>query len=264
MSRTFIYHLSKKVRYTTHMIRQETPFQLELALNDHLVFWLMLGAVLLISRTPLRHPFKWQETFFHELSHGLAAILTFGWISRIVLKLNGAGVCYTRGGFSIVILLAGYLGAAFFGGLLYLAGWMYGEQQSATLMLFLLIFYGLITLFFVRDITTIFIMASMGGAIWLALQLPQFDLLPLWLQFSGMYVMVSAIQSPLHLIDGEHHGDGAMLADRLFLPEIFWIALWFCASCFVLFLAWSLNAPELAGAITQKAAGLADSFLPFR
>jgi hypothetical protein len=245
------------------MVRQETPFQLELLINDHLLFWVMLGAAVVISRTPLRHPFKWQETFFHELSHGLAAILTFGWIHRIVLKLNGAGVCYTRGGVGVVILLAGYLGAAFFGGLLYFAGWMYGQQQSEVLMFSLLIFYGAITLMFVRDLTTIFIMASMAAVVWLALQLPQFELLPLWLQFSGLYVMISAIQAPLHLLDGEHHGDGAMLADRLLLPEIFWIALWFCVACTVLFLCWSLNAPALAGTIMQKAAAVSDSLLSF-
>lgn len=60
-------------------------------------------------------PFKLLTVFFHELSHGIAAVITGGSIERIELNMNEGGVCYTRGGWFPLILLAGYLGSLLWG-----------------------------------------------------------------------------------------------------------------------------------------------------
>jgi len=51
----------------------------------------------IIDYKPLLNlPFLWSETFFHEISHGLAALLTGGTIHNIALNFNGSGVCTTN------------------------------------------------------------------------------------------------------------------------------------------------------------------------
>lgn len=60
-------------------------------------------------------------TFLHEASHGLAAILTGGqWVSFGVSP-DSSGVARTIGGFRPFVLVAGYAGACFWGGLLLVA-----------------------------------------------------------------------------------------------------------------------------------------------
>jgi hypothetical protein len=72
-------------------------------------------AVLLLWRTPLVWPLKILVVFFHELSHGLAAIATGGTIERIEVAAAQGGLCLTRGGSAFVTLSAGYLGSLLWG-----------------------------------------------------------------------------------------------------------------------------------------------------
>lgn len=71
--------------------------------------------VLLAWRTPLVWPLKILVVFFHELSHGLAAIVTGGGIERIEVVAAQGGVCVTRGGNTFLTLSAGYLGSLLWG-----------------------------------------------------------------------------------------------------------------------------------------------------
>jgi len=61
------------------------------------------------------YPIKLFTVILHELSHGLAAILTGGSMVKIEINAQIGGLCYTRGGSDIIILWAGYLGSMFFG-----------------------------------------------------------------------------------------------------------------------------------------------------
>jgi len=64
------------------------------------------------------YPLRILLTFFHETSHGLAAVLTGGRIDKITIQADGSGLCYTLGGWRWVILPAGYLGSMLWGCLL--------------------------------------------------------------------------------------------------------------------------------------------------
>lgn len=66
------------------------------------------------------YPLKIFVVLLHELSHGMAALLTGGSIDRIELSPDQGGVCYTVGGARLVVLMAGYLGSMLWGGLLLL------------------------------------------------------------------------------------------------------------------------------------------------
>ena len=60
-------------------------------------------------------PLKIFVVLLHEISHGLAAVLTGGSIVRIEISTRQGGVCYTAGGIGFIITSAGYLGSMLWG-----------------------------------------------------------------------------------------------------------------------------------------------------
>jgi hypothetical protein len=77
----------------------------------------LAGASLLLWDTFALYPFRLFVVFLHEISHGLAAIVTGGSIVSIGLSHDEGGVCVTRGGSPFLILNAGYLGSLLWGAL---------------------------------------------------------------------------------------------------------------------------------------------------
>jgi hypothetical protein len=65
-------------------------------------------------------PVKLFVVMLHEISHGIAAVLTGGSIDRIELTMDQGGVCYCGGGNAFLTLSAGYLGSLLWGVLLLL------------------------------------------------------------------------------------------------------------------------------------------------
>ncbi len=70
----------------------------------------------------LNYPFRLLITLVHELGHGLAAILTGGDFVRFIVNTDGSGLAYTSGGWRMIVIPAGYLGVALFGGVLIMLG----------------------------------------------------------------------------------------------------------------------------------------------
>ncbi|MEJ6391807.1 M50 family metallopeptidase [Gymnodinialimonas sp. 2305UL16-5] len=68
-------------------------------------------AVFLLWSTPIVLPLKLLVVLFHELSHGLVAILTGGEILSLSVNIQQGGLAITRGGSRFLILTAGYLGS---------------------------------------------------------------------------------------------------------------------------------------------------------
>ena len=68
-------------------------------------------------QSPLVFPLKIFVVLLHEISHGLAAVLTGGSIVSIQLSAAQGGLCITRGGSRFFTLNAGYLGSLLFGAL---------------------------------------------------------------------------------------------------------------------------------------------------
>lgn len=67
-------------------------------------------------------PIKMLTVLFHEISHGLAAILTGGKMLQINLSSDLGGACWSSGGIRWITLSAGYLGSLLWGsGLLLVA-----------------------------------------------------------------------------------------------------------------------------------------------
>ncbi len=78
---------------------------------------LLAVAVYLLWSTVVVWPLRVFVVLLHEVSHGLAAVLTGGRIVAIELSPQEGGLCTTAGGWPFVISSAGYLGSALFGAL---------------------------------------------------------------------------------------------------------------------------------------------------
>jgi hypothetical protein len=114
-----------------------------------LVLPLGLAALaLLLWDTFVVYPFRLFVVLLHEVSHGLAAVLTGGAIVSIGLSFDEGGVCLTRGGWPFLILNAGYLGSLLWGALFLLLGAR--RARARTVIAFVGVFTVVVTLAYVR------------------------------------------------------------------------------------------------------------------
>ena len=89
---------------------------------------LILVALFLVTMTlwdtPFVYPVKVLVVLFHEVSHGLMAVLTGGKVESITVDSDLGGLMTARGGRTLAILPAGYLGSMAWGAALELgAAW---------------------------------------------------------------------------------------------------------------------------------------------
>lgn len=205
-------------------------------------FFTLLAVALVISFIPyINRPFKMIETFFHELSHGLAAVLTFGKIHDIKIKLDGSGLCTTSGGLRHLILISGYAGASSFGFLIYYIGTKIQTDQAEVFLYSMLIFFIFVTLMWVRNISTLFLMVVLGLIFYFPLKHEMFEYTSMYLKFLGIFICLNAIKSPLYLIDGQDIGDGAELFKITLLPEGVWIVAWFSYGIYLMYQIYLLS-----------------------
>ena len=84
---------------------------------------LATGVVFILWNIPqlsfILYPFRLFVTFVHEAGHALMASFTGGGVESFTVIANGTGWTKTWGGNRVLILVAGYLGAAFFGAALF-------------------------------------------------------------------------------------------------------------------------------------------------
>jgi hypothetical protein len=114
--------------------------------------FLLLGfaAVLLLWNTPLVYPVKLFTVFLHELSHGLAAVLTGGRIVSLKVTADQGGLATTAGGWELLIIPAGYLGSMLFGGLILTAASR--SKADKLISLFIALTVAAVTVLFVRNL----------------------------------------------------------------------------------------------------------------
>jgi len=108
-------------------------------------------------------PFKILTVFFHELSHGLAAVVTGGSIEGISLSTDQSGFCITRGGSRWLVLTAGYLGSLLWGSGLLLAAARTRHDRAITQALGAGML--VITVLYVRNLFGFLFCAAFGAAL---------------------------------------------------------------------------------------------------
>ncbi len=177
----------------------------------------------------LIYPLKLLVVFFHELSHGLAALLTGGSIMRIEMVAQQGGLCVTLGGSRFLILSAGYLGSLIWGGaILVLASRTRFDRGLQTLLGLVLL---LSTLVWVRPLTGFgFVFAALTalGLTAAGLLLSGF-LNDLLLKLIGL---TSVLYAPLDILSdvlarpNALQSDASQLAQQTGIPTVLWGALW--------------------------------------
>jgi len=84
-------------------------------LRGHWQLLLILAVIFALWATPVIIPLKILIVFMHEVSHGLAAILTGGEIESLSISIKQGGQAVTRGGNGFIITSAGYPGSLLIG-----------------------------------------------------------------------------------------------------------------------------------------------------
>ena len=114
----------------------------------------------------LVYPFRLFGTFVHELSHGIAAVLTGGRFERFVVQPDLSGLAWSAGGVRWLVSSAGYVGSAVFGGVLILLAAR--GAASRVLLLGLGLALALLCLLFVRNVFGILTGLALAAALILA------------------------------------------------------------------------------------------------
>ncbi len=117
-----------------------------ISLQSLMLQMMLLCAVFYLWSSPVLHPIKLMVVLFHEMSHGLMALLTGGDVISIVITSDEGGACETEGGIEAAIVSAGYLGSMFVGGMvLYLSR----SKQAVPVA------FGMLTLLMVAAVATV-------------------------------------------------------------------------------------------------------------
>lgn len=206
--------------------KQRLTLLLGIALVSILLWQTALGSLIL-------YPFTILATWFHEMGHGLAAMLTGRGFERLLIFADGSGFAESwrpSDGYRVtdaLIAASGPLGPAIAGALLIVASRSPGATRNALAVLGVALI--LSTLVWVRSLTGWLVLPALGLAI-LALALRGS---PSWRDFVIQLLGVQACISVWRQFDylftpGGHVGgelqrsDTGAIADVLFLPYWFW------------------------------------------
>jgi len=191
----------------------------------------------------LAYPFRLLTTLAHEMSHGLAALLTGGKFERFVVYADGSGVALTAGGWRFVVIASGYLGAALFGASLIWLGairrarrWALGVVGAVALLLSLR--YGIPSLLsgdWLAGLLTVVSGLVLGSScVALALKASR-----RWVLFAVHLIAFQAgltsLADLLTLIGLAQSGaqvatDARSMAELTHLPALLWALLWALAA----------------------------------
>ena len=192
------------------------------------------AAALVLWDTFLVYPFRLFVVLLHEISHGLAAVLTGGAIESIDLRFDEGGVCRTRGGWPLLILNAGYLGSLFWGATFLVLGERRTRSRSviAAIGAFTLV----VTLLYVRTLFGVVNGLLAGGALLAVaarLRPAVSEVLLAAIGATSALYAVWDIASDV-LFRHSNQSDAAALAALTSVPAIVWGVAWIAVSVGVL------------------------------
>ncbi len=207
-----------------HAVRTERTVQIMLLfLVLTLVGWNMPYVDILL------YPFKLFVTTIHEACHALAARLTGGTVASISIAPDESGLTLSLGGIRPIVIMAGYLGASVFGGLLIWWGRKPQEarfvlQSIGSVILALTVFYG------GGGVFSFGAMFLIGLAIlYIARKAPDV--------VCHMFLLMLAVQTTLNAIidlevlflvaaQGGTKSDAESMAELTGIPGVVWSVLW--------------------------------------
>ncbi len=199
-------------------------------LKGHWQLILVTALVFALWSTPVVLPLKILVVFLHELSHGLAAVLTGGTIVDISLSARQGGHAVTRGGNVFVILSAGYVGSLLIGVALLVAALRTDADRIV-----MGVFGGImlaVTAFFIRDLFAVIFCGVTGAAMVAVARYLDRTVSDMLLRIIGL---TSMIYVPYDIFDDTIarsglRSDAYMLAERFGGTTEFWGGLWLVLS----------------------------------
>jgi hypothetical protein len=203
-------------------------------LAHHWQLFALITLIFALWQTPLVTPLKILVVYLHELSHGIAAIVTGGEIVEISISPDIGGVIWTRGGSRFLVLSAGYLGSLLIGvALLVIA------LRSTADRLVMALLGGvtlLVTALYMRDLFTVGFGALTGAAMLACAKWLSHAVNDLALRVIGLS---SIIYVPYDIYDDtirrpHLRSDAHMLAHEVGGATMFWGGLWLIISLVVI------------------------------
>ncbi len=193
-------------------------------------------SIIFLWNTMIIFPLKILVVFFHEFSHGLAAVLTGGSIVRIEVVAQQGGVCYTSGGIRFLVLSAGYLGSMIFGAVILIGAsrTRWDRLISGVLGLLLLV----VTILYVRNMFGL-IFGAMAGIALIIMGLKFSEKVnDLVLKIIGLTSCGYAILDIWSDIIARSYlqSDARMLAELTQIPTLVWGLLWIGLALYVIFI----------------------------
>ena len=216
----------------------------------YLEFYHLIVIAIVIRFIPLvKIPFRMTSTYFHELGHGLMAIVTFGGIDKIALNIDGSGVChfrYRNTFFHFLITMSGYIATSVIGYYIYSIAKLDSAIISTGNLYILLGAIVFSIVLWVRDVKSFFLVLTIAALFSVPLideftdKVSVAKYTVVYMQLIGVYVMLDALIAPFHLVDGLDDGDGGDLEKMTRIPEWFWIVMWVGIASYFLYLAYLL------------------------
>lgn len=191
--------------------------------------WQLLALVAVIFAlwsTPVMVPLKILVVVLHELSHGLAALLTGGSIVEITVSPGQGGLALTRGGSRFLILSAGYFGSLLLGmGLLFAALRSTADRAIVAGLAGVLI---LVSLLYLRDMFALFFCLGLAAILlamarWLDHRANDLVLRVIGLT-SMIYVPYDIFSDTI--LRAHLRSDARLLAEEVGGATLMWGALW--------------------------------------
>ncbi len=227
-----------------------TPMQSKINLNPKQKKQIEYGVISIILFTSfffwnslLIFPIKLFVVLTHEISHGLAAIVTGGKLHSILITASLGGESRTIEGNKFIIASAGYLGSLFFGVFLFISGNKEKLRKiiSITLAVVLILFAANYLEGNIGKVASVlfaalFIVAPLYFSTTLNSYL--FKLLGL---ISMLYVVIDIKEDVL--TNGYRLSDAQVIASLTSVSAIVWGILWFAISVGTIFLLlrWSFK-----------------------
>ena len=190
----------------------------------------------------LLYPFWLFNTFIHEFSHAFALGMTGRRFRGVDIEPNREGVTKFEGHQGCILISAGYLGSALFGGFLILLTTADLSARAALLVLGVL--FALLCLFFVTNCFGIVTGLGLAGALCFAGSYLDDQGAAMVLLFLAVQTILASFDSLFMLIQIARSGrrrdsDAEVMQDITAIPAVFWALLW-CAVAIGILL-WSVT-----------------------
>ncbi len=191
------------------------------------------------------YPFAILGTWFHEISHGLAALILGGNFHKLDLYPNGSGIAYYSGDLFLgnfgnaLVAMAGPMGPALFGGCLILAS---KNKNSANIFLTLFATFLIISdIIWIRTAFGIIIIGIIAILLFLLSKFGSDQFKIISLQFLGMQAIMSIYLSINYLFSKSggigtniYYSDTQVIENYLILPYWIWGILILVISALIL------------------------------